>query len=196
MTEDDQQALSTTMPQLLLDAVAATRFWTSRANTLFALDARTSVPVPEVRFDLRGRTAGLVVYQRERREPGVIRLNRELLRSHPREMLEETVPHEVAHVVARWLHGGRIKPHGPEWRSIMHAFGKQATACHAMRTRPARRVRYYAYACVCAGPQYLSVIRHRRSQRGRQQYQCRRCGQRLRYTQAAPSLGHPDEQGE
>ena len=35
----------------------------------------------------------------------------------------ETIAHEVAHLVAAYLHPGRIKPHGPEWQRVARALG-------------------------------------------------------------------------
>lgn len=174
-------------------AVAAVRHWTARANEVPAEAGSAPMPVPAVRFDLRGRAAGVTVYKRKRTDVGVIRLNAELLVTNPDDMLNETVPHEVAHAAARWFHGTRIKPHGWEWRAIMHAFGKQPSTCHDLPTRPARRVTYYPYVCACPAPNYLSAIRHGRVQRGQQRYQCVRCGSRLRYEGGSPSHGHPDE---
>lgn len=189
----DASLLSEADTPLQARAAAAVGYWSGRANALLGSGRRDAMPVPVVRFDLRGRAAGVTVYGRRRGGGGVIRLNDELLASNPDDMMNETVPHEVAHVAARWFYGARIKPHGPEWRSIMHAFGKQARICHDLPTRPARRMTYYPYSCACPAPNYLSAIRHRRAQRGKQRYQCVRCGSRLRYGGGPPSYGHPDE---
>lgn len=184
------QAAGTTLEE---HALAEVRFWVMRANAILAPENRSGMPLPTVRFDLRGRAAGMTVYGRGRRDRAAIRLNAELLSANPNDMIEETVPHEVAHVAARWFHGDRIKPHGPEWRSIMHSFGKRAATCHNLPARPARRLTYYPYDCGCPRPNYLSAIRHRRAQRGRQRYQCVRCGRQLRYTGGPASYGHPDD---
>ncbi|MDT0634901.1 SprT-like domain-containing protein [Spectribacter hydrogenooxidans] len=162
----------------LVDAVA---YWVARANSLFDL----AVPVPQVRMDLRGRSAGLTVYARRHRQPALIRFNAGLCEQYPAEMLNETVPHEVAHVVTVWRHGFRVKPHGPEWRAIMVCFDRPPTVCHRMDAPSSRAMRYFPYRCCCDEPRYLSAIRHRRAGRGAA-YLCRRCGSRLVATGGVP----------
>lgn len=151
--------------------------WIDHAGRLFAVP----ITQPQVRCDLRGRTAGLTIYPRkhDHHEPTIIRLNAELLERHPREMLEQTIPHEVAHVVANHLYGPRIRPHGPEWRSIMQAFGVTPDVRHNMHAEPTRRLRRHHYLCGCPDGVELTAIRHNRAQRGTV-YRCRRCGETLR----------------
>lgn len=161
--------------------VAAVREWIERANSRFDL----AVPVPQVRMDLRGRSAGLAVYARRHRHRALIRFNALLCERYPEEMLDHTVPHEVAHVVTAWQHGPRVKPHGPEWRGVMAAFDRPATVCHNMVAAPARRHRYFPYRCDCEELRYLSATRHNRVRRGAG-YSCTRCGVRLAFTGGAP----------
>jgi SprT protein len=155
----------------------AVRDWVAYAHAHLGF-GRRPLPVPEVRLDLRGRGAGLAVISPRKRQPDLIRLNATLLREHPREMIEETVPHEVAHVVAYRLFGRRIKPHGREWQDVMRAFGKDPSVSHCMPAEPTRRLRRFAYRCGCESPVELTSIRHRRVQQGAV-YRCRRCGERL-----------------
>ena len=58
-------------------------------------------------------------------ERGLIRLAERLLRSTQAdgEPLREVITHEVAHIVVHRKHGRRAKPHGPEWRALMHQAG-------------------------------------------------------------------------
>lgn len=164
-------------------ACAAAADWIAVANAW----AGVRIAMPVLRFDLRGRAAGLAVYPRSRRHRASIRLNAALLRDHPREMIEQTVPHEVAHVVTRWLYGDRAKAHGREWRGVMHAFGKKPAVCHALPTVAARRMAYYPYRCACPEPRQLSAVRHRRVLAGRSSYRCIQCGANLAYTGGAAS---------
>lgn len=161
---------------------AAVRHWIGQARNLLELD-QCRLPLPQLRFDLCGHAAGQAVLSRRRGQPDAIRINRQLLASHPRTMLEQTVPHEVAHVaIHRAWHGSsrRVKPHGREWQALMHAFGVPAQACHQLPTTPARRLRRFRYHCDCDEPVWLTSIRHRRALRGTI-YRCRRCGQALIY---------------
>lgn len=168
--------------QLQQRATAAVEQWTAAANAW----ADAAVPVPALRFDLRGRSAGLTVYPRRAPARALIRINADLLRDHPQEMIAETVPHEVAHAATRWIYGAAAKPHGAEWRALMQAFGKAPSVCHALPAQAARRVAYYPYRCACDQPCYLSAIRHRRAKAGRASYRCIRCGAELAYTGGPP----------
>lgn len=159
-------------------ARVAAQQWIERARSIYRVADRR-LPLPEVRFDLRGRAAGQAVLSRRRNVVDVIRLNADLLASHPRDMLDETVPHEVAHVAVHRLYGRRVRPHGPEWKALMQAFGVPADTCHKLPVTPARRLRQFRYACGCDEPAWLTSIRHRRAQNGTA-YLCRRCGERLR----------------
>jgi SprT protein len=51
-----------------------------------------------------------------------VRLAAWLLASSP-ELREEAACHETAHAAVLELHGRRLRPHGPEWRVLMHAAG-------------------------------------------------------------------------
>ena len=132
------------------------------------------IPRPDVRFDLSGKSAGMVVFAR--RGASVIRYNRQLLRQNGQAFIGQTVPHEVAHLVARFLHGYRIRPHGPEWAAIVQLFDGVATRCHnfSLHDVPQRRMRHFAYRCDCREHR-LSAIRHNRHQAG-VRYLCRNCG--------------------
>lgn len=77
--------------------------WIAHAQTYIVEGAY--LPVPVIRFNLLGHTAGMAVftgsdgYSRQAR----LRLNPDLLKRYPEEMIDETVPHEVAHIVTRWI---------------------------------------------------------------------------------------------
>lgn len=140
------------------------------------LDIR--MPVAEIRFDLRGRTAGQVRFCRG--QPWVIRYNPVLLRENTDDFLTQTVPHEVAHLIAFACHGPRIRPHGPEWRAVMKYLGAEPQRCHRFDVTgvASRRLREFEYHCGCRN-HVLSSIRHNRVLAG-YTYLCRRCSAPLR----------------
>jgi len=143
------------------------------------------LPMPEIRFDLRGRAAGQARMLAARRFR--LRYNPELLAGNPVDFIAQTVAHEVAHLVAYEVFGRAIRPHGPEWRSVMALFGVPALRCHnyPVAASEGRRLVRYAYHCGC-GTHELSSIRHNRVRRG-QRYCCRACRQPLRRGR------HPDD---
>src|SRR6516164_2284669 len=53
---------------------------------------------------------------------GTVRLNAWVLGDNP-ELLEEILCHELAHIAAFQLHGPKVRPHGPEWSSLIRAAG-------------------------------------------------------------------------
>lgn len=131
----------------------------------------------EIRFDLRGKTAGQVRIRA--RGQYLIRYNLELLKRGGADFIQRTVPHEVAHVLAYHHHGPNIRPHGHEWQRIMRQLGAEPTRCHDYDVSGlgARQLQYYHYHCSCMEHQ-LSSIRHNKVAKG-QRYLCKRCGEPL-----------------
>lgn len=163
-----------------LHSPALERLATERTGALLEAAAqhfRTPIPQPVIRFDLRGRTAGQIrIHEAQTWE---IRYNPTLLARNPEDFLAQTLPHEVAHLVAYRLFGRRIRPHGPQWRAVMGFFGASPERCHRYDVSglPARRLRHYEYRCGCRVHR-LSSIRHNRIGAGRV-YLCRQCGEEL-----------------
>ncbi|WP_461480706.1 SprT family zinc-dependent metalloprotease [Porticoccus sp.] len=155
---------------------------TSRFIELGAELLRRPVAEVPVAFDLRGRTAGMY---RVRGKQRLIRYNPWIFAKYFDDSLNVTVPHEVAHYLVDCLHGiGRVRPHGPEWRRIMDAFGvnSRATASFDLEGIPRRRQQQFPYRCGCQTHQ-LGSRRHLKVQRGEARYRCRDCGVSLVATQ-------------
>ena len=155
------------------EALEQTRLLLTEAATRYGIDP----PEPEVSFDLSGKTAGMVVFRHNGQT--LIRYNRTLLIENGDAFIQRTVPHEVAHLMAREIFGPSIKPHGKQWREIMAFFGADNSRCHnfPLPEKERRRMRYFAYRCGCREHQ-LSAIRHHRILAG-VSYLCRRCGSAL-----------------
>lgn len=158
---------------LLRQAEQHTRSLLLRASRRFGL----APPPLAVRFDLRGKTAGMVKFQRG--QAYVVRYNPRLLAENRDDFLTQTVPHEVAHVVTNLLFGPRAKPHGAQWQTVMRYFGAEPRRCHGydVSGAPPRRLRRFDYHCACRTHR-LTSIRHNRIQAGGT-YLCRHCGQVL-----------------
>lgn len=98
-------------------------------------------PRPFLVYDLRGRTAGTA-----QPTSGRIRINAVLLRENVKEMVENTVSHEVAHIVDRAVYGvqygaydrrvgrRRVISHGKTFKSIQRLFGRCDKTYHNMDT--------------------------------------------------------------
>lgn len=136
-------------------------------NKLFG----SSLDMPRIGFDLRGTTAGTAHYGKME-----LQFNAGLLVDNWEHFLEDTIPHEVAHLVKGRVYGfGRGKflaAHGTAWKQIMLAFGVQPKRCHQMDTaKTAMPKRRYEYICPCCGTKIaLSSVRHNRMLRGAQKY--------------------------
>ena len=135
------------------------------------------LPAPTVDFRLRGTAAGKAWFRRWH-----LQFNGLLLARYPEHFLRHTVGHEVAHLVAMAAFGAHIRPHGPEWRSVMAHFSLPPDVTHSYDvTGISRRRSPFVYRCGCPEPVCFGAMRHRRSGNG-VGYFCRRCDQRLVYS--------------
>jgi SprT protein len=161
--------------QLLFDqASRLTRDLIRKAEDHFEI----AIPLQEIRYDLKGKAAGMAIFPRKGRP--YIRYNPLMLSNHPEAFLSQTLPHEVSHLVARFLYGSRIRPHGAEWKAIMAFYDARAERCHNYRLTngQGRQLRRFSYACKCRQHE-LTSIRHNRVLKGTR-YLCRSCGEPLR----------------
>lgn len=146
--------------------------------------ARTSFPQRAIRdvniaFNLSGSAAG-----QYHAGECLIKYNPLIAALHFKEFSARTVPHEVAHHIVWELSPGRkkqIRPHGREWKTVMHIFGvTNIRRCHeydlaGIKVKRQRRVKYQ---CKCNTHDISQTI-HNRIQKGGI-YCCKRCNQRLR----------------
>lgn len=138
---------------------------------------KRSFPRPQVSLRLRGQKAGVAHLQEN-----LLRFNALLYRENTEHFLQQTVAHEVAHLVAHQLFGLRIRPHGEEWQQIMRSvYRLPPDRCHQYAV-PRRRVTHYLYRCQCPDGLFpFSAQRHGLVAKGRR-YLCRRCKATLRFT--------------
>ncbi len=185
-----------TETQILRQAVVSA--W-RRANDFYGL----SLAVPEVDFSLKGRSAGQACWRRVKikklwrtiwSEHMSIRLNLDAYRLDSQDMVNDTIPHEVSHLIAQTLTPEkRLRPHGKEWQQVMReCFGiHQAHRTHHLVLPKARQVkRCFLYRCQCDKEHLLTSIRHNRSRRGTV-YRCRTCGQALRFLRVEHGDANP-----
>ena len=134
-----------------------------------------------IQFDIKGRAAGMYLVQDGK---SIIRYNAYLFAKYFEDNIATTVPHEVGHYVADVLYGlENIKPHGMEWKKIMHVLGADAsvTANYDLAGIPVRRQKRFTYDCGCMTHQ-LSAIRHHKVRQGKAAYRCKHCGSRVIFT--------------
>ncbi len=157
--------------------IVASHGYIARAGELFDRDF-DRIPVS---FNLTGRAAGMYVVRQQQR---LIRYNPYIFALYFEQNLSVTVPHEVAHYVTDEIYGNgrrRIKPHGEQWRHVMHELGADASRTFSFDITgvPVRAYKYYLYVCDCRQHQ-LGSRRHKRVLRRQARYHCRFCGGQLR----------------
>lgn len=111
-----------------------------RAEQVF----QRSFELPEIDWGQRGTCAGRASWRQNQ-----ISLNSVLLIENRDEFIREIVPHEVAHLINRALHGPMVKPHGSEWRSVMVALGQTPNRCHNFDVSNARVRTERRHTCRC-----------------------------------------------
>jgi SprT protein len=152
----------------------------------------------KISFNLKGNRAGTAQYSKSGNHE--LRFNRRILMENGEKFLEDTVPHELAHLITYALYGvdrdykghRRIKPHGTEWQNVMRKLGYKPTRCHNFDVEPARKVaKKYRYSCGCK-EYHLTAIRHNKILGGKSSYSCTRCGRKLARMAANTTLAKRD----
>ena len=122
--------------------------------------------IPSIDYNLRGTTAGTA-----RASKWHIQLHPVLLETHQDEMINETVPHEFAHLVTSQLYPNtkrtvfsKGRPHGTEWKHVMRLLGVKPERCHNMNvptsiSRGAKSTSVVVFCNVCAHEYTIGPVR-------------------------------------
>ncbi len=157
-------------------------------NKSLSLYGMSPMAPPEIDFNLRGKCAGQASWKirkhlgKNKSENLKLRYNLQAYLLDPAEMIEDTVYHEVAHLVVALRFGTRRPPHGKEWQDVMrNCFGLEPKRTHRLALTPARQVaRSFVYACKCRKHK-LTSIRHNKVLSGKTIYSCKSCGSILSF---------------
>ena len=89
----------------------------------------------------------------------LVRLNPVLLEPSNRNLLQEVLCHELAHIAMHELDGASHRPHGPEWKSLVRAAGFEPNTRLALKNpRPGespRKSSKFEHRCpVCQAVRY------------------------------------------
>lgn len=157
--------------ELHLKAKASLAWFYERAVNLYG----PVIKPPILSYNLRGTCAGLAVYLSNE-----VRLNPVLFRENPEFFLSETIPHELAHLLAFKVYGHKIKPHGAEWKSIMRSLGVAPKTTHSLDLSSVQRKRpTVSYRCACDQTTEIPVSRHQRVQRAKGRFVCKTCSKTM-----------------
>lgn len=133
-------------PELQDRVIARVKECFDRATALWPIHADKFAIMPEIRYDIKNKFGGMAISGGA--EDWTIRLNLILCYENEADFIEQTVGHEVAHLVQRVVFGltkkvegpkgvfttKRVQSHGPEWREVMTKFGLKPRRCHTYDT--------------------------------------------------------------
>lgn len=104
-----------------------------------------------------GTTAGLAYFLQNR-----ISLNAGLFNRNKDDFFNDTIPHEIAHLVAFMVYNDRS--HGPVWKNTMQKLGYSPSRLHSMDITEVKRtvtVQRWVYKCGCSDlTHYLTDSQH------------------------------------
>lgn len=126
------------------------------------------VPMPNVRYILRGTVAGRVNYA-----TGNMDLNPVLAVDNRQPYVHNTVGHEFAHLAVDFIHGTVPFPHGGEWQDMMRLFGLKPMITHNYDVSMVDPV--YTWHCGCQVHQVSRRV-HRQLVAGAAEFECVTCG--------------------
>jgi SprT protein len=122
----------------------------------------------EVRIDVKGLVGGWAVPPQKEGDNYALRFSIEGCEKHPQYMIDDIIPHEVAHIVCFLLYPS-ASAHGQEWKRICIALGGTAQRCHDLPLTAVRRARTFLYDIEGIAEE-LTIIRHNKLQRNKVQY--------------------------
>lgn len=173
INEDDEIAVL-----ILVDKMIDTIYKKgSYSNELF----KKTVNV-EYRTDM-GKVAGRAWYRDNK-----IQLNAIMMAENMDEFMNETIPHEFAHLAVKYTYANAKQAHGPEFRAVCRQLGAQGTTYHRMDTvsslrakNPAKKL--FAYACDDSCRTFnFTQIRHTKAKNG-SNYLCTCCKKVLKFVE-------------
>lgn len=135
-----------------------------------------------VDFSLRGTCAG-----KANASKNLIKINLGLALANKDRFFDETIAHEYAHLVTRWMHPYST-PHGPQWRSVMRSLGVEPERTHTFDTSDTRvrKRTFFKYNCACKTFD-LTSIRHNKILAGTR-YSCPKCKSFLVFSGASKTI--------
>jgi len=145
--------------------------------------------MPQVEFSHKmTNTAGMAYYRKNQ-----IVLSAPLMANNFDEMVNVTVPHELAHLATQAIYpeahrsfdeyGRRQKrePHGPRWKEIMGVLGADDSRTHSMKVVERKRVQYEYHCVRCEKKYRIGAKRHKTQLAHNNKYYRCKCGADITY---------------
>jgi len=147
-----------------------------------------------VNCDLTGKSCGKIEFRYSgfRQLKSIkIRFNMQAAQLELQDMLNNTVPHEVAHlVIALCPKQYQQTAHGKDWQKVCLALGGNGKVYHKLTLTNARTQRQWQYVDSLGQAHQLSTVRHNRLQRGAV-YHVKKTGAKIEPTGFKDSLDYP-----
>lgn len=130
----------------------------------------------DITFSMNGRltsTAGRAFLSEGRMD-----FSKSLYEQNVEAFLNDTVPHELAHLIAYRVYGSN--GHDTSWKKVMMALGYEPTRCHSYEVQKRSSAKKYNYVCGCSGKVHeVSAQRQAWINKGKN-YKCIACGTVIR----------------
>jgi SprT protein len=110
-----------------------------KASVMFNIPA---LKATKIRYNIKGQCAGQAI--REHSGKTILRFNIEAIEKDWAGMYNDTIPHEVAHLVC-YLRPDLGKNHNKGWKRVCEALGGKSDRCHTIDLTPARKVQRVRY---------------------------------------------------
>ncbi len=125
---------------------------------------------PKICFDVKGTKGGFADFK-----DMSIHFNLDLARTNGEVYINQTVPHEIAHLIDFQKYKGW--GHKRTWKMIMqYVFGLEPKRCHNYDVSEVKKKKYdtYIYACKCREHKVKSNM-HKKIALNRSKYSCATC---------------------
>lgn len=119
-------------------------------------------------FVAKGNNAGMARFRRNSQNGSVIynlEFNIDAIMKNWDDMVNDTIPHEIAHIVDFAIHG-RSDGHGKKWKRIAHSLGCTGKRTHDYSLEKARVTTKYVYRATCGNETKVGPKVHRKIQTG------------------------------
>lgn len=144
-------------------AIARVNALIEKANELYGLE----IPKPTVSFDIKGyRIAG---YAKRMAGHYYVMLNREACEKYPEFIMNDTIPHEVAHLVC-FYNPSLGKNHDAGWQRVCKDLGGSGSRTHELKLTPARNLRVWQYRDTHGKIRQVTTVRHNKIQKKGMKY--------------------------
>lgn len=151
-------------------AIERTHFWWNDAANRLGYDQSDFFGVPIIQFSNKMTACAGIAYTNFH-DKSVIKYSLPFLLSQG-EKFDQTIGHEVAHIVADNKFRQRCK-HNSLWAHVMRVMGLEPRRCHQYESLSQKKV--ISYSCVCGKTLAIGELIYRRMIQKNHRYTCTRC---------------------